>query len=545
MENFKNYERPKDFIDPGLPSKCTWSATGKEKSPHIHRPTHIAERPKIHPNILECIGCTPLVKLNRIPQSMGIECDVYVKCEYLNPGGSVKDRIGYRMVLDAEAKGILKPGCTLIEPTSGNTGLGIAMAAAVKGYKCIIVMPDKMSNEKVNALRTLGAKIVRTPIEAPFDHPAGLMCVAQRLAKEIPNAIILDQYRNPGNPLAHYDGTGAEILWQLDNKVDAIVCGAGTVGTITGIGRRVKESVPTCHVIGVDPYGSLLARPESLNKTDVTYYEVEGIGYDFIPTITDLSVIDEWVKIYDKDCFPMSKRLNAEEGILCGGSSGGAVYAALQYAKKLKAGQRVVAILPDSIRNYMTKFVLDNWMEARDLKELVNEFDHWWWTTPISALQLTPPPVLNCNATIGKAIEELKKNKLTEMPMVDEQTGIIIGVVGQETLLNNIVGMGRNPTEPAVKALNKRVIRLPSNAILGKLARVLDIDPYVLIIDKDANNKDIIRGIATKMDTLSFIAKGPPSKIRNINTEMDSLKLTAKNSSTSTNGTSNGTSNDQ
>lgn len=197
-----------------------------------------------------------------------------VKCEFLNPGGSVKDRIGYRMVQDAEAKGLLKPGCTIIEPTSGNTGIGLAMACAVKGYKCLIVMPEKMSNEKVTALQTLGAKIVRTPTEAGWDEPAGLIARAQKFQHEIPNSIVLDQYRNPGNPLAHYDGTGEEILRQCGGKLDMVVVGAGTGGTISGIGRKIKERCPDCKVIAVDPHGSILSEPESLNKTDVTYYEV-------------------------------------------------------------------------------------------------------------------------------------------------------------------------------------------------------------------------------------------------------------------------------
>jgi cystathionine beta-synthase len=241
------------------------------------------------------------------------------KCEFLNPGGSVKDRIGYRMVLDAEEKGLLKPGVsTIIEPTSGNTGVGLAMAAAVRGYRCIIVMPEKMSDEKVNTLRALGAEIVRTPTEAAFDQPESLIAVAQRLAKEIPDSYIPDQYRNSGNPLAHYDGTGSEILYQLDGKVDMLVLSAGTGGTIAGIGRKIKEECPSCVVVGVDPEGSILARPTSLNESSVTMYEVEGIGYDFIPTVLDHSVVDKWMKTNDRVTLPMARRLIAEEGFLCG-----------------------------------------------------------------------------------------------------------------------------------------------------------------------------------------------------------------------------------
>lgn len=499
----KSYTRPKDFIDPGLPSKCKWHLGTSEKSPHPQR--EIAHRQKINENILEIIGCTPLIRLHTIPQQEGIECEMYAKCEFLNPGGSVKDRIGYRMVQDAEESGLLKPGCTVIEPTSGNTGIGLAMACAVRGYKCIIVMPEKMSNEKVSALRTLGATIIRTPTEAAYDSPEGLICVAQRLQKEIPNSVVLDQYRNASNPLAHYDGTASEILWQLDNKVDAIVCTAGTAGTISGIGRKIKEAAPNCKIVGVDPQGSILARPESLNKSDVQFYEVEGIGYDFIPTVMDHSVVDVWTKIVDKDCFPMARRLNASEGLLCGGSSGGAMYAAIEYAKKMKKGERLVVILPDGIRNYMTKFVSDNWMEARNFKEVVNEHQHWWWNVPASNLKLNKPSVVKSDITFGDAIALLKKNNVTDLAMVDVDDGSLLGVVSQETLTTQIVTMNRSLDAPAVKAINKRVIRLSPNDILGKLARVLEVDPCVVIVNKE-HGKDVVHGVVSKVDFLSFVA---------------------------------------
>lgn len=276
------------------------------------------------------------------------------------------------MVLDAEEAGILTPGCTIIEPTSGNTGVGLAMACAVKNYKCIIVMPEKMSDEKVSTLKALGAQIIRTPTEAAFDTPESLIAVAQKLKKLIPGSHILDQYRNAGNPLAHYDGTGAEILAQTNNDVDYVVLTAGTGGTVTGIGRKIKEGQPSCKVIAVDPYGSSLSRPESLNETDTTFYEVEGIGYDFIPTVLDHSVVDQWVKSEDLHSFKMGRRLQSEEGLLCGGSSGAVVHAAIELARGLDASKKIVVVLPDSIRNYMSKFIVDSWLEARDLKPSVN-----------------------------------------------------------------------------------------------------------------------------------------------------------------------------
>lgn len=223
------------------------------------------------------------------------------------------------MVQDAEEKGLLIPGVsTIIEPTSGNTGIGLAMASAVRGYRCIIVLPEKNSDEKVNTLKALGAEIIRTRTEAAFDEPDSLVAVAQRLHKEIPNSVILNQYTNSGNPLAHYDGTGTEILHQLDNKVDMIVMGAGTGGTISGVARKVKKECPNCVVVAIDPEGSSLARPKEMNKSNVIIYEVEGIGYDFVPTVLDHSVVDKWIKSNDSMALPMARRLIREEGFLCG-----------------------------------------------------------------------------------------------------------------------------------------------------------------------------------------------------------------------------------
>lgn len=287
---------------------------------------------------------------------------IVAKCEFFNAGGSVKDRIGRRMIDDAERSGRLKKGDVLIEPTSGNTGIGLALAAAVKGYRCIIVMPEKMSQEKVDVLRALGAEIVRTPTAAAFDSPESHIGVAIRLNKEIPNSHILDQYSNPGNPLAHYDGTAEEILEACGGKLDMLVAGAGTGGTISGIARKLKEKCPSCKIVAVDPYGSILARPAEINETDVTSYQIEGIGYDFIPKVLDHNVIDRWIKSSDKESFVMARRLIREEGLLCGGSSGTAMVGAMKAARELGPGQKCVVILPDSVRNYMTKFLSDDWM---------------------------------------------------------------------------------------------------------------------------------------------------------------------------------------
>ncbi|OMJ08161.1 Cystathionine beta-synthase [Smittium culicis] len=272
------------------------------------------------------------------------------------------------MIEEAERDGTLKPGYTIIEPTSGNTGIGLALNAAIKGYRCIITLPEKMSQEKVDVLKALGAEIIRTPTEAAWDSPDSHIGVANRLVQEIPNSVILNQYDNPYNPIAHYDTTAEELLEACDNKIDMLVAGAGTGGTITGIAKKIKERCPQCIIVGVDPIGSILALPESLNK-EVSSYKVEGIGYDFIPKSLDRDFVDIWIKSTDKPSFIMSRRLIREEGLLCGGSSGTAMYAAIQAASVLQPGQRCVVILPDGVRNYMTKFLNDKWMESNGFME--------------------------------------------------------------------------------------------------------------------------------------------------------------------------------
>ena len=310
----------------------------------------------IHENILSTIGNTPVVKINKIAKNL--DCNVFAKCEFFNPGGSVKDRIGWNMVKEAELSGRIKPGDTLIEPTSGNTGQGIALAAAVKGYKCIITMPEKMSKEKQIALEALGAEIIRTPTEAKSSDPESHISVAKKLNKEIENSHILDQYSNPSNPEAHYYGTAEEIIKDFNNNLDMVVISVGTGGTITGIAKRLKEEKPAIKIIGADPEGSILGGGDKVSS-----YLVEGIGYDFIPDVLDNSLIDEYIKTKDEESFIMARRLIKEEGLLCGGSCGATMVAALKAASKLKNGQNCLVILADGIRNYMTKFPNDSWME--------------------------------------------------------------------------------------------------------------------------------------------------------------------------------------
>lgn len=310
----------------------------------------------IYPNILATIGKTPVVRINHIGRELS--CELYAKCEFLNPGGSVKDRIGFEMVKNAERDGRIKPGDTLIEPTSGNTGIGLALAGAVMGYNIVITMPSKMSHEKQAVLERLGAKIYRTRTEAAWNDPDSHISLAKELQKEIPNSHILDQYSNPDNPDAHYWGTGQEIIDDFHDSLQMVVLGVGTGGTITGVAKRLKEFKPSIQVIGVDPEGSILG-----GGTEVKPYQVEGIGYDFFPDVLDNSLIDQYIKTNDHNSLHMARRLIREEGLLVGGSSGAAMWAALQAAKSLKQGEKCLVLLPDSIRNYMSKFASNEWMK--------------------------------------------------------------------------------------------------------------------------------------------------------------------------------------
>ena len=306
-------------------------------------------------DILDAIGKTPIVKFNRVGSES--KCNFYGKCEFLNAGGSVKDRIGKNMIEDAEKSGRIKPGDTLIEPTSGNTGIGMALAAAVKGYKMIITMPKKMSREKENTLKALGAEIVRTPTEAAWDAPESHIGVAKKLQQEIKNSHILDQYSNNANPDAHYMNTAEEIINDMGESLSMVVAGVGTGGTITGIARKLKEYNSDILIVGADPYGSILGGGD-----EIYAYDVEGIGYDFFPDVLDNNLIDRYIKVNDKDSFTMARKIIKEEGLLVGGSSGTAVCAAVQAANDMDVAGDCLVILPDSIRNYMSKFIDDSWL---------------------------------------------------------------------------------------------------------------------------------------------------------------------------------------
>ena len=310
---------------------------------------------EIYKNVLELIGDTPLIELSRI--SSGVRPRIFVKVECFNPGGSIKDRIGLRMLDAAERKGLIKKGGTIIEPTSGNTGVGLAQAAALRGSRCIFVMPDKMSQEKVRLLKAYGAEVVICPTAVPRESPESYYSVADRLAKEIPNAYQPNQYFNMENPKTHYDWTGPEIWRQMDGKMDVFVAGMGTGGTISGCAKYFKEQSSDVHIVGVDSEGSLYTSDK------VWPYKVEGIGEDFIPDTIDLEIIDEMVTVSDRDSFVTARHLAREEGILTGGSCGAALYGALQIARKYDESTNIVVVLPDGGRSYLSKFYSDEYMK--------------------------------------------------------------------------------------------------------------------------------------------------------------------------------------
>ena len=442
-------------------------------------------------SILDAVGGTPMVRLNQVAK--GLSCEVLAKCEFLNPGGSVKDRIGVRMLLDAERTGRIKPGDTLIEPTSGNTGIGIAMAAAARGYRVIITLPEKMSQEKQVVLEALGAEIIRTPTEAPWDSPESHIGVARRLKQVIPNSHILDQYSNPSNPDAHEEGTGREIIDQCGGRLDAIVMTAGTGGTITGVARAIKREVPGCKVIGVDPEGSILAGPGEIKS-----YKVEGIGYDFIPDVLDRRLVDRWIKSNDRESFLVARQLIRQEGLLVGGSSGSATWAALQVARELGAGKRVVVILPDSIRNYLTKFVDDRWMRQQGFVK--GDWEVGTVGDIVRALSRRTVIALDLNDKLGRATELFKEHGISQLPVLDD--GKLVGILTESDLLHHLVaGRGTKDTIVA-EVMERKVSTVALHASSSELPRIFERGEVAIVVD---DGRAVI-GILTKMDLIEMLA---------------------------------------
>src|SRR3954470_1904034 len=443
-------------------------------------------------SILDATGMTPMVRLARIGKTLPGE--LLGKCEFMNPGGSVKDRIGVRMLLDAERSGRIKPGDTLIEPTSGNTGIGIAMAAAVRGYRVIITMPEKMSQEKQVVLEALGAEIIRTPTEAAWDAPESHIGVARRLREVIPNSHILDQDSNPSNPDAHELGTGREIIDQCGGKLDAVVMTAGTGGTITGVAKVIKREVPGCQVIGVDPEGSILAGPGEIRS-----YKVEGIGYDFIPDVLDRRLLDSWIQSNDRDSFLVARQLIRQEGLMCGGSSGSAVWAAMQVCRDLGPGKRVVVILPDSIRNYLTKFVDDRWMRQQGFVK--GDWEVGTVGDVVRALGKKSIIALDLNDQLERATDLFKQHGISQMPVLDH--GKLVGILTESDLLHHLVSGRASKDTIAAEVMERRVSTVAMHASSSELPRIFERGEVAIVVDDQRN----VIGILTKMDLIEMIAR--------------------------------------
>jgi cystathionine beta-synthase len=447
---------------------------------------------KICDSILDAVGDTPLVRLRTIGKGTG--CEILAKCEYLNPAGSLKDRIGKRMVEEAQRSGRIKPGDTLIEATSGNTGIGMAMAAAIYGYRMIITMPEKMSREKQVVLEALGAEIIRTPTEAAWDAPESHIGVARQLQKILPNAHILDQYSNPENPAAHYHGTGEEILQQTDGQLDFLVLPAGTGGTITGAARRLKEAIPHVRVVGVDPAGSILAGPGPIHS-----YKVEGIGYDFVPKVLDRDLIDEWVKTEDRESFLMARRLIRQEGLLVGGSSGSAAWAAVEIAKRYGPSKRIVTMMCDSVRNYMTKFLDDRWMRENGFVE-----SRWEAETLGDVLRSLPrrPLVTATTAeTVAVTIARMKEHGISQLPVLED--GRVVGIVTESDLLGKLVE-GHSSLQSAVaEVMYRNVDTVSVDADARVLREVFNREHAALVVDGDRR----LLGILTKIDLVDYLTR--------------------------------------
>jgi len=467
----------------GDAQQCPYHGADTEgPNPHMREP-YMPGAPPAYEDILEHVGRTPLVRCRKLEEEYGLKCELYAKCDYYSAGGSVKDRIGRRMILDAEKEGRIKPGDTLIEPTSGNTGIGLALTAAVRGYRMIICMPEKMSSEKANTLRALGAEIIRTPTAAPFDTAESHIGVAQRLNQEIPNSHVLDQYSNPSNPTAHYDQTALELIEQCGGQIDMFVATAGTGGTIAGTACKLKEELPNCIIVGVDPEGSILAQPEEINDPNhCPIYHVEGIGYDFVPRVLKRQFVDEWVKSNDTDSFKMSRKMIRTMGLMCGGSCGSAMAEAVKVAARLEEGQKCVVMLPDSIRNYMTKFLSDDWMIAEGFSEASDIYkgEEEWRSKTVS--DLTFPDQSNFivfnDMTVAHAIKTFAESGQPALPLFDTHTKQICGAVSQKKLLEKM-NSGWCKASDSIEKCKQKVRFVSTNMSLGTLAAIFNVDEFV------------------------------------------------------------------
>ncbi|MBV8721170.1 MAG: cystathionine beta-synthase [Candidatus Eremiobacteraeota bacterium] len=454
-------------------------------------PSDPATGPSYCENALAAIGHTPLVKLNKVTD--GAACLVLAKVEYVNPGGSVKDRPALAMLDAAERQGQLKPGGTIVEPTSGNTGTGLAMAAAIRGYRCILVMPDKMSREKVDLLRAYGAEVVVTPSNVPSDSPESYYGVANRLAAEIPGAFQPNQFHNHFNPDAHYYTTGPEVWEQTNGTITHFVAGIGTGGTISGTARYLKECNPKIHVVGADPEGSIYSGdiPRS--------YAVEGIGMNYLPETVDLRVIDEVVRVSDRDSFLMARRITREEGLLVGGSSGTAAVAAIKLAKTLPKDAIVVVIFPDSGRGYMSKIFNDDWMIANgflaDAKRRATVGDVLRSKTPI-------PPLITVNDddTVKTALDLLRKYEISQIPVMrgHEQ----VGSVNDVGVMQAVFDHADIVHEPLSAVMGRPFPALEQFEEIERAYKLLTLANHAIVVTDDGEPI----GVVTRQDIITFLS---------------------------------------
>jgi cystathionine beta-synthase len=448
-------------------------------------------------SILDIIGNTPLVKLPKITD--GLECLVLAKLEMMNPGGSVKDRIAGPMIRDAEEKGLLRPGGTVVEPTSGNTGLGLAMVSAIRGYRAIFTMPDKMSREKIDLLKALGARVVTTPTAVPPDHPESYYKVAERIHRDTPNSVLPNQYANQANPQAHYETTGPEIWRDTDGKVTHFVCGMGTGGTISGVGRYLKEKNPKVRIIGVDPLGSILK--DYFYKKEIIKshtYKIEGIGEDFVPESTWFDAIDEIVKVADKEAYLMTRRLAREEGILAGSSSGAAVVAARRIAETLPRDSVLVVLLPDTGERYLSKAHSEEWLKEQGyLEEPVAPL-----MTILRGKERTIPGVLTVDvaARVREAADLMRQYNVSQLPVLD--TGILVGSLREEILMKALVENPKMYDDFVAKVMEKPFPIVEPGADLERVYKLLLRGSPAVVVGRENR----LEGIITRIDVIEYLA---------------------------------------
>lgn len=455
---------------------------------------------EVYDNILGTIGDTPLIRLNSVTK--GTRANLLAKVEFFNPGGSVKDRIALGIIDEAERSGRLKPGGTIVESTSGNTGVGLAIVAALKGYKTIFVMPDKMSDEKIRLLRAYGSKVVITPTAVEADDPRSYYSVAKRLVEETPNAILANQYFNPENPKSHYVKTGPELWAQLDGKIDAFVVGMGTGGTITGAGRFFKEKNPNIQIVGVDPIGSILYDLHRGKKdVEAEGYKIEGIGEDILPDTLDLSVVDEVVQVNDKESFLMTRRLVREEGIFCGGSCGSAVAGALKYirAHDLGPDKNVVVVLPDSGSRYLSKIFNDDWMRENGFLE--SSMEERRAADVLKAKETQELYTARPGDKMRDVIDLMKGQDISQLPVIEN--GHVVGMVTEVELLNHMLFSTHThtPDETIADMISGDFTTVDVDTSMETLMSVFATARVAVVLGNGE-----LEGIITKIDLLDYLS---------------------------------------